>query len=104
MTQADFARRTAHAVTAVDAVTRNISLGGLLLESPCLIPCHTAVEFIITLQSGVISRPVKLKGAGQIVRVEPGRTAEKFAIAVACSQLLSELEFPLTVRAAELDG
>ena len=83
------------------AVTRNISLGGLLLESASVIPYGTPVEFMITLRGGLISRPVKLTGAGQVVRVQPGEAADKFAIAVACSQPITQLELPLTVRAAE---
>jgi hypothetical protein len=90
-----------NAKAEVDAVTRNISLGGLLLESDCLIPDRCPVEFIITLRGGLISRPVKLTGAGQVVRVQPGEAADKFAIAVACSQPITQLELPLTVRAAE---
>jgi hypothetical protein len=88
-------------MAAVDAVTTNVSLGGLHLKSPRLIPYRTPVEFIITLPGGLISRPVKLTGIGQVVRVQPGEAADKFAIAVACSQPIIQLEFPLTVRAAE---
>jgi hypothetical protein len=73
------------------AVTRNISLGGLLLESASVIHYGTPVEFAITMRGGLISRPVKLTGAGQVVRVQPGEAADKFAIAVACSQPITEL-------------
>jgi hypothetical protein len=73
-------------VTEAGAVSRNISLGGLLLESACLIPYRTPVELVITLRGGTIFRPVKLRGAGEIVRVEPNETGDKFAIAVECSQ------------------
>jgi hypothetical protein len=62
------------------AVIRNISLGGLLLEAACSIPCGTPVEFIITVGDGTISRPIKLTGAGEVVRVEPKETADKFGI------------------------
>ena len=79
-----------NAMAEVDAVTKNISLGGLLLESACLIPCGSRVEFAITLQWEPNSRPIKLKGAGEVVRVEPGATAEEFGIAVACSQPITQ--------------
>jgi hypothetical protein len=76
-----------NAVAEVDAVTKNISLGGLLLESACLIPCGSPVEFTITLQP--MSR-VKLTGDGEVVRVEPAETAGGFWIAVACSHPITE--------------
>jgi hypothetical protein len=88
-------------MAAVDAVTTNVSLGGLHLKSSRLIPYRTPVEFIITLPGGLISRPVKLTGAGQVVRLQPGEAADKCAIAVASSQPITELEFPLRARATE---
>src|ERR1700674_2603947 len=74
------------AMAEVDAVSRNISQCGLLLQSACLIPYHSPVEFTITVRGGPISRPIKLTGAGEVVRLEPGETADGFGIAVACSQ------------------
>jgi hypothetical protein len=86
-------------VTEAGAVSRNISLGGLLLESACLIPYRTPVEFAITVRAGPIFRPVKLRGSGEIVRVEPGETADKFAIAVECSQPITQIEHVLATKA-----
>jgi PilZ domain len=77
-----------NAMAEVDAVTRNISLRGLLVESACLIPYRSPVEFSITLRGGPISRSIELTGAGKVVRVEPGKTADGFGIAVACSHPL----------------
>ena len=77
------------AMAEIDAVTRNISVGGLLLESGCLIPYRSSVEFTITVEGGSISRPVKLTGAGKVVRVEAGEMADGFGIAVACSESLT---------------
>jgi hypothetical protein len=86
-------------VTEAEAVSRNVSLGGLLLESACLIPYRTPVEFAITVRSGPIFRPVTLRGAGEIVRVEPSETADKFAIAVECSQPITQMEEALAAKA-----
>ncbi len=80
------------AMAAVDAVCRNISQGGLLLESARLIPYRSPVQFTITVRGGPISRPIKLIGAGEVVRVEPGKTADGFGIAVACSQPITQME------------
>ena len=85
-------------VAEVDAVTRNISLGGLLLESDCLIPYRSPVEFTITLQGGPVLRPIKLSGTGEVVRVEPGQTADGFGVAVACSQPITQIEAHLAGR------
>ena len=80
----------------VDAVSRNISQGGLLLESACLIPYRTPVELTITMRGRPISRPIKLTGTGEVVRVEPGERAYAFGIAVACSQPMTQMEGYLT--------
>lgn len=77
----------------VDAVTKNVSLGGLLLESTCWIPYRTPVEFTITVRGAPVG-PAKLIGAGQVARVEPTETADKFAIAVACDHPISQLDPP----------
>jgi hypothetical protein len=74
------------------AVTRNISLGGLLLEAPCSIPCGSPVEFIITVGGGLISRPAKLTGAGKVVRVQLDEAADKFGIVLAFSQPIARME------------
>jgi hypothetical protein len=74
----------------VDGVIVNISLGGLFLQSPSLIPHRSQVEFSITLQGRTISRPFKLTAAGEVVRVEPGRMTDGFGIAIACSQPIAQ--------------
>lgn len=86
------------AIAEVDAVTRNISHCGLLLESACLIPHRSPVEFTITVPGGSISRPVKITGAGEVVRIEPRKTADVYGIAVACSEPISLLEHRLKAR------
>lgn len=81
-----------NAMAEVDAVVRNISLGGLLLESSCPVPDNTSVEFTITVRGGSISRPIQLKGAGEVVRVGPGGKADRFGIAVACSRPITQMQ------------
>lgn len=82
------------AIAEVDAVTRNISQCGLLLESACLIPCRSRVEFTINAPApgGSTSRPVKITGAGEVVRIELRETAEGFGIAVACNEPITLME------------
>lgn len=76
----------------VDAVIRNISLGGLFLESASPVPPRSPVEFTIIVRGGSISRPIKLKGVGEVVRVGPGGSTNRFGIAVACKQPLSQIQ------------
>jgi hypothetical protein len=79
-------------MTEVSAVTKNISLCGLLLESACSIPCRTPVEFTITARGRRIVQPVLLTGSGVVVRVNAAERVGKFAIAVECSQPISQME------------
>ena len=74
------------------AVTKNISLCGLLLESACSIPCCTPLEFTITVQGKLIVQPVILTGSGVVVRVKADETSGKFTIAVECSLPISQTE------------
>jgi len=76
----------------IDTVSRNMSIGGLLLESTCLIPYRSPVEFTITLTGLPISRLMKLGGAGEVVRLEPGAAKDRFGIAIACAQPIYRIE------------
>ena len=80
-----------NSIAEVDAVSKNISIGGFLVESTCLIPNRTPVEFMITI-GGPIPKVIKLRGAGEVVRIEPGEKTYTFAIAVACAKPLSHIE------------
>jgi hypothetical protein len=78
----------------VDGITRNIGLGGLLLESDCLIPHLSPVDFTIMISGGTVSRPVILAGVGDVVRVEPCKSKDRYCIAVTCRRpvtLLTDL-------------
>jgi PilZ domain len=84
--------------TEAGAVVRNISLGVLFLEAACSIPCGTPVEFIIAVGGGLISPPVKLTGAGEVVRVDPKETPDKFGSALAFSQPIAQMEYVLAAK------
>ena len=74
----------------VEAVTRDVCIGGLLLESPVRIPQQSRVNFVITLKMPT-SRPVELVGEGRVIRVEPTVPGE-FAVAVECERAITEIE------------
>lgn len=78
-------------VSEVKAVSRNISTGGLLLESPVLLPQNSAISFVISL-SGRKFRAVRLAGEGTVVRVELNRGKMDFAIAVECKTPITQIE------------
>lgn len=76
----------------LDAMSRNISLGGLLLETNSPIPPHSPVSFVMTLTGGAIVRPVELAGEGEVVRVQPGGLRAGFDIAVECKKPITQIE------------
>lgn len=75
----------------IDAVSRNVSLGGLLLDATAVIPRGSRVEFTITL-GGAIPRLIILGGTGEVVRVDQFEDANRFGIAVACIQPIHQIE------------
>jgi len=79
-------------VSEVDAVSRNVSVGGLLLEAPSPIPPYSSVSFVLILRGRHFSRPIKLAGEGEVVRVEPSCPETGFGIAVKCTNSISQLE------------
>jgi hypothetical protein len=52
-----------------EAVSRNISICGLLLESASMIPQHTPVSFIVTVKANELGHPIQFAGEGRVVRV-----------------------------------
>ena len=83
----------------VDAVSKNVSLSGLLLEATSIIPLHAPVSFVMTLQSEHIIHPIELAGEGTVVRVESGRSATEFLIALKCTRPLTQIEDCMSGRA-----
>jgi PilZ domain len=76
----------------LDAMSRNVSLGGMLLETASAIPERTAVSFVMTLGGGRIARPIELTGDGHVVRVESSQAPSAYAIAVQCEHPITQIE------------
>ena len=76
----------------VQAIIRNVCIGGFLAKSAAMIPEHTKVTFIISLKGDVAARPIYLTGEGEIVRVEKSQVDAAFAIAVECRDPIAQLE------------
>ena len=83
---------TENSVSELRAISRNISLGGVLLEADSALPQHCDVSFIVTVRGHHIIGPTQIVGEGEVVRVEPQRSGAGFAIAVKCKRPISELQ------------
>jgi len=79
----------------LDAVSKNISMGGLLLETSSMIPRHTPVSFTVTVDGDRVVRPIHFVGDGEVVRVDPDSGQRRFAIAVKCKRPISRVDEPL---------
>ena len=71
--------------------SRNVSIGGLLLDAPVSIPAQSRVSFTIVVQRPGAARPILLESDGRVVRLEP-QPGGSFAVAIECSHPLTQLE------------
>jgi hypothetical protein len=75
-----------------EAMSRNISIGGVLLETASMIPQCTPVSFVITVPASDLGRPIQFVGEGKVVRVDLKAAEEIFAIAVECAQPITQFD------------
>jgi len=75
----------------IDAVSRNVSVWGLLLETSSVVPRGSEVSFIMTIPSYKATPPIELAGAGNVVRVEEPSDAG-IRVAVECKNPITQLE------------
>ena len=80
-------------VSELQAVTKNVSICGFLLETTSIIPQYCLVDFIMTLHGAPVIRPIQVTGKGEVVRVEPHGPGAGFAVAIKCEREL-ELNLP----------
>jgi hypothetical protein len=78
-------------LTEVEAISKNVSIGGMLLKTASPIPQRSSVNFTIRLYGIQTLRPINLVGEGRVVRVEP-QGGEGIAIAIECSRPISQIE------------
>lgn len=69
----------------LEAMSNNVSQGGVLLDSLWPLPPNCPVEFVMTIQRSKAQKPIRLKGAGQVVRVEQHVSGGGFGIAIKCA-------------------
>ena len=70
----------------LQAITQNVSVGGLLLVTASPVPNHCPVDFVMTLHGGQLIRPIRVVGQGEVVRVEPLGPGAGFAVAIKCKR------------------
>ena len=80
------------AAAEIETVSENVSICGLLVRSPAMIPENTPVTFLMRVPRERAIYPVCLAGCGQIVRVESGGLGAAFAIAIQCDTPIIQLE------------
>jgi len=79
-------------VRELRTVSRNVSIGGLLLSATDSLPLHTRVGLTMDVQDLRLRRPVRLQSEGEVVRVERLESGGGFAIAIECKRPLAEIE------------
>ena len=87
----------AGAAREVEAVSKNVSIGGLLLKAGDQVPLQTQVSLVLNVVAASSGRMVRLLGEGEVVRVDPMAAGVGFEIAVACKQPISEMEDAFSV-------
>lgn len=83
-------------VSEFDAVSRNVSIGGLLLETTSEIPRDSPVSFTMNIGGGRVVHPIRLAGEGEVVRVKPFGPGSWFEVGVACKRPIAQIENYLT--------
>jgi hypothetical protein len=76
----------------LDAVSENVSVGGLLLRASDQVPLQTQVSLVLKVITPSTKRLVQLKGEGKVVRIEPLGDTPGFALAVECKKPICEME------------
>jgi hypothetical protein len=79
-------------VSEVRTVSQDVSIGGLFLQAPAMIPQHCPVSFTMMVQGSQVARPIELAGKGKVVRVESNGSGTGFGIAVECDRPISHMK------------
>ena len=85
---------SADSMVELDAVSKNISIGGLLLETSSLIPQHAPVSFVVTVRTAQAVRPIQFVGKGKVVRIDAEAAGDMFNIAVECERPIRRTDEP----------
>ena len=75
----------------VEAASKNISIGGIVVKTESMILLHTIVTFVIVLKGKGMFHPIHLAGEGDVVRIEFNTEDEMFTSAVRCQSPITQL-------------
>jgi len=78
--------------TNIETVSRNVSVGGLLVRSMLPVTPGTHVSFVLTVHGEQGVRPIQLVGEGKVVRVEAEEGGASYFVAVKCDTPVTHLE------------
>src|SRR5215471_12826976 len=78
-------------LSRLEGVSKNVSVGGMLLSAGAQIPLRTKVRLVIDVASAFAGRPIHLIADGKVVRIEPLANSRGFAIAVECKHPISKM-------------
>ena len=76
----------------IEGTSKNVSLGGLLINTREQLPLGTRVGLTMELSGRNTQRTIRLSAEGEVVRVEATPVDADYAIAVKCTGLISELK------------
>jgi hypothetical protein len=79
-------------MSELETVSKDISLGGLLVRSASHVPTGTSVTFELSVHGRQSVRPVHLIGDGMVVRTEKVPADGTYVMAVKCRAPISELQ------------
>jgi PilZ domain len=74
----------------MESLSRNVSLGGVLLDAPTPLPADCAVEFVMSLPTAKRKKVIHLKGTGRVIRIEQDASGT-FGIAVQCTRPMHQV-------------
>lgn len=81
-------------VSSLDTANRNVSLGGMLLDSKIPVPKDSWVFLTMTCGEQAMNRTLQITAAGRVVRLAEDESG--FAISVEFARPLSRIEHLLT--------
>jgi hypothetical protein len=84
-------------VRQVETISKNVSVGGMLLRAADAIPLHSQVNLTMDVRIFGSRRRVRLTSEGEVVRVEQAGQDGGFAIAIECKRPIKEIETQLSV-------
>lgn len=76
----------------VETISKNVSVGGLLLKTSDSIPVHAQVNLTMDVQTVGALHPVRLTSEGEVIRVESAGPAGGFTVAIECKRPIKEIE------------